>query len=52
MAGRTFDICEYLMKMKREGQLATDFLTQPRSRGLPDSLPSCAIRTSASNRKS
>lgn len=29
VAGRTFDICEYLMKMKRDGQLATDFTHKP-----------------------
>ena len=29
VARRTFDICEYLMKMKKEGQLATDFVTPP-----------------------
>ena len=26
---RTFDICEYLMKLKREGTLATDFVKKP-----------------------
>lgn len=26
---RTFDICEYLMKLKREGTLATDFVKNP-----------------------
>jgi len=29
VADRTFDICEYLMKMKRDGQLATDFTHKP-----------------------
>jgi Fe-S oxidoreductase len=26
---RTFDVCEYLMRMKREGSLATDFVQKP-----------------------
>ena len=26
---RTFDVCEYLMKLKREGTLATDFVHNP-----------------------
>lgn len=29
VAERTFDICEYLMKLKRDGVLATDFQKQP-----------------------
>jgi glycerol-3-phosphate dehydrogenase subunit C len=29
VAARTFDICEYLMKLKKEGQLATDFVQHP-----------------------
>lgn len=29
VAQRTFDICEYLMKLKRAGSLATDFLHKP-----------------------
>lgn len=29
VAARTFDICEYLMKLKREGLLATDFVHKP-----------------------
>ena len=29
VARRTYDICEYLMKMKKEGQLATDFVNRP-----------------------
>jgi Fe-S oxidoreductase len=29
VAAQTFDICEYLMKMKKNGQLATDFTKQP-----------------------
>jgi glycerol-3-phosphate dehydrogenase subunit C len=29
VAARTFDICEYLMKLKKEGQLATDFIHKP-----------------------
>ena len=29
VAAQTFDICEYLMKMKKDGQLATDFTTKP-----------------------
>ena len=29
VAERTFDVCEYLMKLKREGALATDFLQKP-----------------------
>ena len=29
VAERTFDICEYLMKMKKDGQLATDFSKKP-----------------------
>ncbi|HEU4683344.1 MAG TPA: heterodisulfide reductase-related iron-sulfur binding cluster, partial [Nitrospira sp.] len=29
VAGRTFDICEYLMRMKREGGLAADFPVRP-----------------------
>lgn len=29
VAERTFDVCEYLMAMKREGQLATDFPRPP-----------------------
>jgi Fe-S oxidoreductase len=29
VADRTFDICEYLMKLKKEGQLATDFPHNP-----------------------
>jgi len=29
VADRTFDICEYLMKMKKDGQLATDFTHKP-----------------------
>ena len=29
VAEHTFDICEYLMKMKKAGQLATDFTTKP-----------------------
>jgi glycerol-3-phosphate dehydrogenase subunit C len=28
-AERTFDVCEYLMKLKREGALATDFQQRP-----------------------
>lgn len=29
VAERTFDISEYLMKLKKDGQLATDFIKQP-----------------------
>ena len=29
VAGKTFDICEYLMKLKRDGQLALDFVQSP-----------------------
>ena len=29
VAERTFDVCEYLMAMKKEGQLATDFPKRP-----------------------
>ena len=29
VAARTYDVCEYLMKLKREGGLATDFIQQP-----------------------
>jgi Fe-S oxidoreductase len=29
VAERTFDICEYLMKMKKDGQLASDFPQKP-----------------------
>jgi Fe-S oxidoreductase len=29
VAERTFDVCEYLMKMKKDGQLATDFAKKP-----------------------
>ena len=29
VAAQTFDICEYLMKMKKNGELATDFIKQP-----------------------
>jgi Fe-S oxidoreductase len=29
VADHTFDVCEYLMKMKKEGQLATDFTNSP-----------------------
>jgi glycerol-3-phosphate dehydrogenase subunit C len=29
VAARTFDICEYLMRMKKDGQLATDFTKKP-----------------------
>jgi Fe-S oxidoreductase len=29
VAGRTYDVCEYLMKLKREGSLATDFTQKP-----------------------
>ncbi|MBD0316398.1 MAG: 4Fe-4S dicluster domain-containing protein [Nitrospiraceae bacterium] len=29
VAARTFDVCEYLMKLKREGQLAVDFVHAP-----------------------
>lgn len=29
VAERTFDICEYLMKMKKDGQLTTDFAQKP-----------------------
>ena len=29
VAERTFDVCEYLMKLKREGALATDFQQKP-----------------------
>jgi len=29
VAERTFDVCEYLMTLKREGALATDFLQKP-----------------------
>ncbi len=29
VAGRTFDVCEYLMKLKKEGRLATDFVKSP-----------------------
>lgn len=29
VAERTFDICEYLMKLKRDGALATDFQSKP-----------------------
>ena len=29
VAERTFDVCEYLMRLKREGALATDFQNQP-----------------------
>lgn len=29
VAAQTFDVCEYLMRMKKNGQLATDFTKQP-----------------------
>lgn len=29
VATRTYDVCEYLMKLKREGSLATDFTQKP-----------------------
>jgi Fe-S oxidoreductase len=29
LAGRTFDICEYLLRLKRTGTLATDFTKKP-----------------------
>jgi glycerol-3-phosphate dehydrogenase subunit C len=29
VAEQTYDVCEYLMKMKKEGQLATDFTNNP-----------------------
>lgn len=29
VAERTFDVCEYLMTMKKDGQLATDFTKKP-----------------------
>jgi len=29
VADRTFDVCEYLMKLKKEGRLATDFVHNP-----------------------
>lgn len=29
VASRTYDVCEYLMKLKREGSLATDFIQKP-----------------------
>jgi glycerol-3-phosphate dehydrogenase subunit C len=29
VARRTYDICEYLMKLKKEGQLAMDFVKRP-----------------------
>jgi len=29
VAGRTFDVCEYLMKLKKDGQLAEDFQNKP-----------------------
>jgi glycerol-3-phosphate dehydrogenase subunit C len=29
VAGRTYDICEYLMKLKRDGRLAMDFVKNP-----------------------
>ena len=29
VAERTFDVCEYLMKLKKEGQLAVDFVKTP-----------------------
>ena len=29
VAERTFDVCEYLMKMKKDGQLASDFKMKP-----------------------
>jgi glycerol-3-phosphate dehydrogenase subunit C len=29
VAARTFDVCEYLMRMKKDGQLATDFTQKP-----------------------
>lgn len=29
VAARTYDVCEYLMKLKREGGLATDFTQKP-----------------------
>jgi Fe-S oxidoreductase len=29
VAGSTYDICEYLMKMKKDGQLAMDFVNNP-----------------------
>ena len=29
VAARNYDVCEYLMKLKREGGLATDFIQQP-----------------------
>ena len=29
VAAQTFDICEYLMRMKKDGQLATDFTKKP-----------------------
>lgn len=29
VADRTFDVCEYLMKMKKDGQLAMDFTQKP-----------------------
>ncbi len=29
VSGRTFDLCEYLMKLKKDGELATDFVKRP-----------------------
>jgi len=29
VAARTFDVCEYLMKMKKDGQLSTEFIHKP-----------------------
>lgn len=29
LSGRTFDLCEYLMRLKKDGQLAADFVNPP-----------------------
>jgi Fe-S oxidoreductase len=29
VAGRTFDVCEYMMKLKKDGQLSMDFVKKP-----------------------
>ena len=40
VAERTFDICEYLMRMKKDGSSRTDFRQEAWSGRLSDSLPS------------
>ncbi|MBA2253398.1 MAG: hypothetical protein H0W13_11975 [Nitrospirales bacterium] len=50
LSKRTFDICEYLMRLKRAGTLATDFVRTPGVWRIKSRV-TFAIKTSDLNRK-